>query len=91
MFQECYSIETLPELPATTLEEDCYSWMFCDCGRIRISSTQSDEYSNAYRIPTSGTGTTATGALYAMFGRTGGTVTGTPEINTTYYTANEVV
>ena len=33
----------------------------------------------------SGTGTTATDALTDMFTSTGGTFTGTPEINTTYY------
>ena len=39
----------------------------------------------------SGTGTTASNALIDMFIGTGGTFTGTPEINTTYYTENTPV
>lgn len=36
-----------------------------------------------------GTGTTATDALINMFTSTGGTFTGTPEINTTYYLSSD--
>ena len=31
MFVGCTSLTTAPELPATTLEEGCYSMMFEDC------------------------------------------------------------
>ncbi len=91
MFEGCTALTTAPELPATTLADKCYSSMFMGCTSIKISKTQSDEYPNAYRIPTDGTGNTASDALYYMFYNTGGTFTGTPSINTTYYTANEVV
>ena len=40
-------------------------------------------------MPSSGTGTTGTNALTNMFTDTGGTFTGTPEINITYYLSSD--
>lgn len=91
MFQECTSLITIPKLPATILEEDCYYHMFLRCSSVKLSNTQSDTYSYPYRIPTTGTGTTASYALRDMFTGTGGPWTGTPTINTTYYTDHEPV
>ena len=91
MFQGCTSLTSAPALPATTLAEGCYWFMFNGCSRIKLSTTQTGEYQTPYRIPTSDTGTTALDALADMFANTGGTFTGTPEINTTYYTSNTVV
>ena len=93
MFRDCTALTTAPELPATTLASSCYSGMFDGCRKIKLSTTKTGEYQTAYRIPKSGTGTTATSALEYMFANTGGTFTGTPEINTTYYlsTSNTVV
>ena len=93
MFQGCTSLTTAPALPATTLADNCYDGMFSGCTAIKLSTTQTGEYQTAYRIPKTGTGTTATDALKDMFTNTGGTFTGTPEINTTYYlsTSNTVV
>ena len=91
MFYGCTSLTTAPALPATTLAEYCYYDMFQGCTKIKMSTTKTGEYQTAYRIPTSGTGTTATNALLDMFANTGGTFTGTPSINTTYYTSNTVV
>ena len=94
MFNGCNSLTTAPELPATTLVSGCYYCMFQGCTKIKLSTTQTGEYQTAYRIPTSGTGTSsATSALSNMFASTGGTFTGTPSINTTYYlsTSNTVV
>ena len=93
MFYGCTSLTTAPALPATTLVVFCYSNMFNGCTNIKLSTTQTEEYQTAYRIPTSGTGKTALKALQDMFANTGGTFTGTPEINTTYYlsTSNTVV
>ena len=93
MFIGCTSLTTAPELPATTLADGCYYYMFRDCTKIKMSTTKTGEYQTAYRIPKSGTGTTATKALNSMFTGTGGTFKGTPEINTTYYlsTSNTVV
>ena len=88
MFQDCTSLTQAPALPATTLANYCYYYMFQDCTSIKLSTTQTGEYTVEYRIPTSGNGTTATDALIGMFTSTGGTFTGTPEINTTYYLSN---
>ena len=89
MFRDCTSITKLPALPATTLAGLCYSSMFYDCTSLKLSSTKTGEYTQEYRIPSSGTGTTATNALTDMFTSTGGTFTGTPEINTTYYLSSD--
>ena len=91
MFYGCTSLTTAPALPATTLALYCYRSMFEGCTKIKLSTTQTGEYQTPYRIPTSGTGTTATDALINMFTNTGGTFTETPSINTTYYTSNTVV
>ena len=91
MFEGWTALTRVPGLPATTLAAYCYKNMFSGCAKIKLSTTQTGEYQTAYRIPTSGTGTTADYALSAMFKNTGGTFTGTPEINTTYYTSNTVV
>ena len=88
MFDGCTSLTQAPTLPATTLKNYCYQYMFRGCTKIKVSSTQTGEYTIAYRIPTTETGTTATSALSNMFSSTGGTFTGTPEINTTYYLSN---
>ena len=85
MFRDCTSLTAAPSLPATTLKPDCYSYMFFNCKKIKLSTTASGTYTKSYRIPKSGTGTTASSALNYMFANTGGTFTGTPEINTTYY------
>ena len=88
MFYGCSSLTQVPTLPATTLAEGCYGGMFAGCTSLKLSVTKTDEYTIKYRIPMSGEGTTVTDALGAMFAGTGGTFTGTPEINTTYYLSN---
>ena len=85
MFRECTSLTTLPELPATTLTVACYDQMFKDCTSIKLSTTKTGAYTIPYRVPKSGSGTYTTNSLYLTFGGTGGTFTGTPSINTTYY------
>ena len=85
MFDGCTALTQAPALPATTLSTSCYSFMFRGCTSLKLSSAKTGEYTQAYRIPTTGTGTTKTGALTNMFTFTGGTFTGTPAINTTYY------
>ena len=88
MFQDCTSLTQVPALPATTLKDSCYYDMFDGCTSLKLSSTQTGEYTQEYRIPSSGTGNTATNALVEMFTGTGGTFTGSPAINTTYYLSN---
>ena len=87
MFYECSALTGLPELPATTLAPSCYEYMFRYCTGIKLSATQAGEYQHEYRIPASGSGTSAANAMNGMFTNTGGTFKGTPSINTTYYLA----
>ena len=85
MFSDCTSLTKAPTLPATTLANGCYYRMFENCTSLKLSSTKTGEYTQEYRIPSSGTGTTASNALTYMFASTGGTFTGTPDIGITYY------
>ena len=91
MFYGCTSLVTAPALPATTLASFCYNSMFYGCTSLKLSETMTGIYDTAYRIPTAGTGTTTFYDLTDMFRVTGGTFTGTPTINTTYYTENTPV
>lgn len=91
MFDGCTSLTTAPSLPATTLAGYCYYYMFNGCTSIKLAISKSLEYDKEYRIPKSGNGVTARRALNNMFTQTGGTFTGTPSINTTYYTSNTIV
>ena len=91
MFDGCTSLTTAPSLPATTLATRCYFSMFNGCTSIKLAISKSREYDKEYRIPKSGNGVTAARALDNMFMKTGGTFTGTPSINTTYYTSNTIV
>ena len=87
MFQDCTSLTTPSELPATDLMNSCYRSMFRGCTGIKLSTEQTAEYSVPYSIPKEGTGSMGSNALNDMFTGTGGTFTGTPTINTTYYIA----
>ena len=89
MFSGCTALTQAPALPSTTLTDACYAYMFSGCTSIKLSSTQTGEYTQEYCIPSSGTGTTATDALTDMFTSTGGTFTGTPSIDTTYYLSSD--
>ena len=89
MFRDCTSLTQAPALPATTFANYCYQYMFYGCTSIKLSSSKTDEYTQEYRIPITGTGATATNALTDMFTSTGGTFTGTPKINTTYYLSSD--
>ena len=89
MFYRCTSLAQVPELPATTLKSACYKAMFRGCTSLKLSTTKTEEYTQEYRIPISGDGTTAENAFYIMFDETGGTFTGTPKINKTYYLSSD--
>ena len=88
MFSSCTALTQVPALPATTLTGGCYESMFRSCTKFKLSTTQTGEYTVAYRIPTTGTGTAQGTSLSNMFYLTGGTFAGTPSINTTYYLSN---
>ena len=88
MFQGCTSLTVAPALPATILEFYCYQRMFQGCRRIKISATQTGEYTTAWRIPSTGEiAAEATDWNTYMLNGTGGTFKGDPSINTTYYIA----
>ena len=89
MFYSCTSLAQAPELPATTLKSACYKAMFRGCTSLKLSKIRTGEYTQEYRIPSSGHGTTAKDALVYMFDSTGGTFKGTPEINKTYYLSSD--
>ena len=91
MLSGCTSLTSIPELPALMLTPRCYRSMFFNNSALKISTTQTAECPNAYRIPTTGTGTADTDSLTDMFYGTGGTFTGTPSINKTYYTNATIV
>lgn len=91
MFAGCRNLETIPRLPALVLADMCYLYMFNGCSKIKMSEVQTGEYTNEYRIPASGTGQNANRATWFMFGHTGGTFTGDPTVNTTYYTSNAII
>lgn len=67
MFKNCTLLASAPALPATTLLASCYARMFYGCSQIKLSATQDETYTKPYRIPTEGTGTSASTALSRMF------------------------
>lgn len=86
MFRDCTNLITLPKLPASSISGSAYNEMFSGCSKIMLSETQSDDYPTPYRVPFSKDAETVEGdALIDMFAGTGGTFTGTPEPNKTYY------
>jgi hypothetical protein len=91
MFYGCTALTSPPALPATTLTERCYQYMFRNCTALKISSTPTETYQYAWRIPTSETGTTASGWNLDMLSGTDRDFTGDPEINKTYYVENPPV
>lgn len=91
MFYGCSSLTALPILRATAMKEGCYRQMFQFCTKIKVSATQGGIYQHAWRIPTSGMGTTATNWNYYMIANTGGAFKSDPKIDTTYYVENPPV
>ena len=86
MFWNCTSLTKAPELPATTLASECYSGMFNGCTKLKLSTTQTTEYKTPWRIPSSGTISSEPSNWNTyMLTNTGGTFSGNPSINTTYY------
>lgn len=84
-FDDSIALISLPDFPAVTLSESCYDSMFAGRKGIRVSETMTGNYSVPFRIPLVGNVISAQNATTNMFDSTGGTFTGTPEINKTYY------
>ena len=88
------NLEQLPALPATFLTGFCYENMFRWCSKIKLSTSQTWEYVNEYRIPIAwiwSKATSETQPMNNMFSYTWWSWYGTPSMNTTYYTSNTVV
>lgn len=85
MFYGCTSLTQAPELPAISLVTSCYDQMFYGCRSIKLSSTQTGEYTQKYIV-----GYTSDYA-YLMFYGTGGTFTGTPDKNTYYLSTDNMI
>lgn len=91
MFKGCTSLVKIPELVATAVKLYSYRDMFNGCTKIKISDSQTSEYNIPFRMPSTGDGTSSYQSFDNMFSSTGGTFTGTPTINTKYYTSNAIV
>ena len=91
MFYWCSNLVQLPYIIGTTMGDMACGYMFYNCSNIKIASSSNSTYTQAYRIPKEDTGTTGTNSLYYMFRYTGGTFTGSPTINTTYYAHKDIV
>ena len=85
MFRGCAALAWIPKLPATTLKQNCYYQMFYGCSKIKLSSSQTGDYTQGYRIPTEWTWTTASNDRYQMFTNTWWTFTSAPNLNRDYY------
>ena len=91
MFYGCLLLTTVPLLPANIMVDRCYNAMLYGCTAFKVSATQTGSYQYAWRMPTSGTGTTASNWSWVMLKNTGGTFIDTPVINVTYYVENPPV
>lgn len=91
MFSWCTWLEIIPSLPAEMLSSFCYANMFSWCTSIKLSETPDIDYQNEYRIPTEWMWIETQSSLENMFSYTWWTFTGTPNINQTYYTSNQVI
>ena len=89
MFQGCTALTQAPALPVITLANYCCSNMFYKCTSLKLSSAKTDDYTQEYRMTYSGVSLTVPNALQDMFSSTGGTFTGTPSFNTTYYLSSD--
>ena len=85
MFRDCTNLITVPRLPATSMKNYCYANMLQWCSQLKLSSTETSDYTQAYRLPTTWTWATATSWNNLMFRSTWWTFTSNPTINTTYY------
>lgn len=84
MFEGCTSLTQIPVLPAKILRESCCAGMFSNCSSLQVNvNPPGVEWCMvAYK------GAGAEYPLSYMFYGTGGTMCGTPDINTIYYIAS---
>lgn len=80
MFADCTSLVYLPVINATSAESYACLSMFGGCSKIKLSTETDDEYTQPYKLSIDNN--------QNMFNNTGGTFTGAPTSNTTYYVSN---
>ena len=80
MFAYCTSLVYLPVINATSSAAFACMAMFGECSKIKLSAEADDEYTQPYKL--------SINQNQNMFYNTGGTFTGTPTSNTTYYVSN---
>lgn len=85
MFRNCSSLVQIPALYAKSMRSYCYWSMFNGCSKIKLSNSQTWDYTQPYRIPVSWTWETASYWDTGTFQSTWWTFTSDPSINTTYY------
>lgn len=89
MFDYCYSLTQIPALPEdSTFGNYCCQYMFEGCSSLKFSETQTEECPNPYPIYGA---YSSMGSFNYMFSGTRGSFSGTPTLNTTYYTNATVV
>ena len=88
-FSNCTSLTTAPELPATTLANNCYSKMFSGCTSLQVYSSSGTGHDKAWPIPTSGSASSYI-SQSRMFYNCPGSYASSPivNLNTTFYTQN---
>ena len=94
MFARCSALITMPKLSASIIEAagNCYSWMFIGCTSLCISATETNEYKYPFLIRAGFESNSGyMNYVEGMFNSTGGTFTGTPTIDATYYLKNPPV
>jgi len=55
MFMGCTSLTSVTALPATSVSDHCYQYMFYGCTNLYIYTSESAIYKYAWRIPAAGT------------------------------------
>lgn len=85
MFSYCTALTKIPKLPATTMFDYCYSYMY-SYSNVKANKTSISGCSNAFRIPTSGSGTASSKGFSDMFPLATNTEENfSPSLNTTFY------
>lgn len=92
MFWGCSSLINIPYIPASDIPSSACVSMFRNCISLYISDQQDPGYVNEFRIPQSGEWTQIWSSFTGMFAwcNLGWSFSGTPTVNTTYYTNNTV-
>ncbi|MCQ3907287.1 MAG: hypothetical protein MJ219_00560 [Mycoplasmoidaceae bacterium] len=67
MFKDCKNLTTVPNLPATTLAEECYYKMFDGCTSLKIKQQDTKTEDEGYIFTCPGEGGIPKNAVTNMF------------------------